>query len=197
MTRICVFGDSITFGYNDDEGGWVDRLKRFFFTQNNDVSVYNVGISGDTTENLLSRLELECIQREPNVLIFAIGINDSSYIESKENHQIDVKFFRDNLSKILEIGRKFTQTIVFIGLTRVDEIKTKPIPWDKRKYYDNENVQKYNSIIKDFCSDNNIPFVSMIDTINLDDLDDGLHPNSKGHEKIFEKIRNFLLSQSI
>ena len=29
MANILVFGDSIGQGYNDEEDGWVDRLKKY------------------------------------------------------------------------------------------------------------------------------------------------------------------------
>jgi len=37
----------------------------------------------------------------------------------------------------------------------------------------------------------------MIDLLDKDDLDkkDGLHPNSKGHEKIYKTVKNYLLKK--
>lgn len=35
------------------------------------------------------------------------------------------------------------------------------------------------------------------DLLELSDLDDGLHPNPKGHKKIFLKIKEFLLTNKI
>jgi lysophospholipase L1-like esterase len=29
--------------------------------------------------------------------------------------------------------------------------------------------------------------------LNNEDFDDGLHPNTEGHQKIFEKVKNFLV----
>ena len=45
---ICIFGDSITWGaYDPEQGGWATRLRNYFEKQDNDVDVYNLGISGD------------------------------------------------------------------------------------------------------------------------------------------------------
>ncbi len=40
--RICVFGDSVVYGYDDiDQGGWCDRLKQECFKRD-EWSVYNL-----------------------------------------------------------------------------------------------------------------------------------------------------------
>lgn len=76
--RVCIFGDSITQGYNDfDNGGWADQLKIYFNKENPDHSFFNLGISGDNTEDLLKRFKVEVEARNPEVFIIAIGINDS------------------------------------------------------------------------------------------------------------------------
>jgi len=73
-------GDSITFGFYDKEGGWIQRLRKFLDDKllnelegldkkilrklkNPYFFVYNLGISGNTTENLLERFEFERISR--------------------------------------------------------------------------------------------------------------------------------------
>ena len=84
MTNILVFGASITWGAWDREGGWVQRLRNFVDEKNisnpdYDRMIYNLGISGDTTENLLSRLENEVktrLSEEETIIIFSIGTND-------------------------------------------------------------------------------------------------------------------------
>ena len=86
--RIFCFGDSITYGKWDAEHcGWVQRLRRFLdknWEIYGDNLVYNLGVSGDTTKNLLTRFEFEIEQRlkeekEEVLIIFYIGINDSLF----------------------------------------------------------------------------------------------------------------------
>lgn len=195
---ICIFGDSITMGAFDiEQGGWVARLKNYFWQNNYDVAVYNMGVSGDNTDDLLERLKPESIAREPNLIIFAIGINDSQYVNSKDNPRVSLDKFQDNLNKLVVQSKEFTSDVIFIGLTSVDESKTMPIPWAKNKYYDNENVNQYNSVVKSFCEENNLSFVDMLDLLDKDDLDDGLHPNSVGHRKMFERIKDFILTKNL
>ncbi|MFH1551468.1 MAG: GDSL-type esterase/lipase family protein [bacterium] len=73
-----------------------------------------------------------------------------------------------------------------------------PIPLAKNKYYDNENVNQYNSAIKSFCAENKFLFIDMLDLLDNNDLnEDGLHPNSIGHKKMFERISDFIISKKL
>lgn len=128
LMNICVFGDSIVWGANDfEKGGWVERLKVHCLQDGSNRDVYNLGISGDNTDKLLKRLEFETTLREPDVIVLAIGINDSQYISTKDNHRIGLEKFKDNLSELTKISKKFTDKIIFVGLTMVNEARTMPI----------------------------------------------------------------------
>jgi lysophospholipase L1-like esterase len=196
---ICIFGDSITWGAIDPEnGGWVTQLRRHFETNDYDVAVYNQGISDDNTDDLLVRFKVECAAREPQIIIFAIGINDSQYIKTKDNPRVSLEKFQNNLVELINQAKNFSDKIAFIGLTKVEEEKLMPIPWStEEKFYDNDNVAKYNAVIKEVSSEHNLPFLNLLDLLEFSDLDDGLHPNSNGHKKMFLKIKEFLLANKI
>jgi lysophospholipase L1-like esterase len=195
---ICAFGDSITWGACDiEKGGWVARLRGYLENNNFNVWVYNCGVSGANTDKLLKRFKVEALARRPNLIIFAIGINDSQYVNSKDNPRVPLEKFQKNLQELINQAKEFTDQIVFVGLTKVDESKTMPIPWDPIKFYDRENIKLYNAKIKEVCEKNNLLFIEMFDLLNDSDLEDGLHPNSQGHEKMFLRIKDFLLSNNL
>jgi len=204
MATICIFGDSIAWGAADfEKGGWVERLK-VYMAENFDTDVYNLGVSGDKTPNILERFESETKARieeaEEVILIFAVGINDSYFIHSKNDFMTSPEEFRGNIQKLIEKAQKISPKIIFVGLTPVDEPKTTPIPWNTDKSYKNENVKKYNEIIKSICK-KNIYFIEVfenwIDSNYKELLEDGLHPNTKGHEKIFEAVKDYLIQNKI
>lgn len=188
--NICIFGDSITWGaYDPQNGGWVNRLRNNFEAQDKDIDIYNLGISGDSTTDLLERIEIEAKSREANIIVFAIGVNDTQFIHSANSNRISDSDFENNIKKLFGIAKKFTSKIIFVGLTPVDETRTKPIPWNTDKTYTNEKIKKFDKIIDAFCSKNNLKFIPINDLLNNDDLIDGLHPNTRGHIKMFERIK--------
>lgn len=198
---INIFGDSITRGACDRElGGWADRLKQYLAKEedeNNYFEVFNLGIGGDNSDELLKRFANENGARDPNVIIIAIGINDSQYFNTRDNPRVPLERFESNILEIIKQAKKFTEKIIFVGLTKVDESNMMPTPWHADKYYDNKNVSIYNNKIKEICDKNKLLFVEMMDILNDDDLEDGLHPNSRGHEKMFLRIKDFLLDNKI
>jgi lysophospholipase L1-like esterase len=195
--RICIWGDSITWGASDiEKGGWVNRLRLYADNElSEDISVYNLGISGDTTDDLILRFEAECKAREPEIIIFAIGINDSYYLRDESNPKVSLQRFRNNLQKLIDVSKKYSKQIIFIGLTPVDESKTMPIPWDADIYYDNEMIKGYDLELKNVAQANSARYLHMFDLITSDELEDGLHPNSMGHEKMFKSVKDFCFNR--
>ena len=58
-------------------------------------------------------------------------------------------------------------------------------------------IKKYNEKLKEFCKNNRLPKIEIYDLLNKEDLRDGLHPNSRGHEKIFQKVKDYLIENKI
>ncbi len=202
MATVCVFGDSITWGASDPEGGgWVTRLRNTYEAEglpvDQDIDVYNLGVSGDNTDDLLKRFDVEAGAREPSTILFAIGINDSQFVVSKDENRVPISQFENNLLTLLNKAKAITSKVAFIGLTPVDESKTVPIPWNTDKKYTKENRDRYNAVIKNFCDENDVPFLSMEEVVTLEELSDGLHPNSTGHGKMFEVVRDFIKRESL
>ncbi|MFH1294880.1 MAG: GDSL-type esterase/lipase family protein, partial [Candidatus Aenigmatarchaeota archaeon] len=137
MTRIIFFGGSTGYGAWDEEGGWVDRLKRHIHKKvvagELYCFLYNLGISGKSTNDMIMRMDFEIKQRiksnEETVVLVEAGTNDSRYVHSKGSRETSPDEFAKNLKKIIEISRKYADKIFFIGPREIDQTKTDPIPW--------------------------------------------------------------------
>lgn len=188
--RICIFGDSITWGaYDPVGGGWATRLRNYFEGSDYDTDIYNLGVSGDTTDDLINRFEPEVKARHPQLIVIAIGINDSVLVHSKDERRVPVNRFKQNLELLISTAKKYVEDIVFIGLTSIDESLTRPKLRNKDKSLDEKTIKEYNQVIKELCLENNLKFITLQEIIEKEDLEDGLHPNSQGHQKIFERIK--------
>ena len=207
---ILFFGDSITWGAWDEEGGWVARIKKHVDAKTIASSfdyyqdIYNLGISGDKTDDILERFEGETKSRideeQESAIVFAIGVNDSQHIDN-QGHRVPINQFENNLKSLIEKARKFSNKIVFVGLFPVDDSKLDPTPWDDNKCYKNEYVEKYNEIIKKGCNSCQVDFIDLygkfIDKHYKDLLLDGLHPNTEGHKQIAEVVLEVLQGKNI
>ena len=197
MATICVFGDSTAWGAWDlEKVGWVNRLWLYLAEKDKDSEVYNLSISGGTTETILARFENEAKIRQADVLIFQTGGNDAAYEHRESNHLVLPDKFKANIEDIIKRAKRITDRIVFVGFKNVDEAKTKPVPW-RDIYYTNENIKKYNEMMKKVCAEQKVLFSDVFGLLKNDDLDDGVHPNAEGHKKIFEKVKSFLTKNKL
>ena len=210
-TVLCIFGDSIAHGMGDfEQGGWVARLRKFLDQKNlsdpeNSFGVYELGMSGNTTDKLLERFKVECNARlaereeynEQAVILFSIGLNDTQFLHKEDKMRISPDGFKKNIRKLIDGSKKFKAKIIFLGLTSVDDMKTNPIPWNLNKSYLNGNIKKYNEIMKDVCDKQGVLFIDIFGRLEKEDLYDGLHPNAAGHQKIFEIVKDFLIKNKI
>jgi lysophospholipase L1-like esterase len=208
--RILIFGDSITYGAWDKEGGWVERLKKFLYHRtfqgegDADYEVYNLGIPIDeSSKEVLRRFESETrartLKAKNNTVIFAIGTNDS-YI-SKNKARTPLKTFEKNVKKLIIVSKKLSSKVIFVGLMPADESKTNPVEWERDVNYKNESIEKYNDMLRIVCMKNKIYFIDVFDIWKESDykhlLEDGLHPNTEGHQKLFETVKDYLTENKI
>jgi acyl-CoA thioesterase I len=70
--NIISFGDSLTAGYGASAGeDYPSRLSSLIGT-----TVLNAGVSGDTTEMALARIEQDVLSHDPRIVIVGLGGND-------------------------------------------------------------------------------------------------------------------------
>ena len=201
--RVIVFGDSITQGYWDTEGGWVDKLRKHYDelqVQNFDKdqpTVFNLGISADTSREILARAETEVAARTwHNSLPIVIVQNDSCSDGMAVAVPLDE--YTDNLVAIIEKIKPISTKIIFVGLSACDEAKTTPVAWGEY-YYTNQNIKTYENQMRRVAAEHEVAFIPVFEkflgAIKLDELlADGLHPNNKGHQVIFDILQPKLLT---
>lgn len=185
---IVFFGASSTWGaWDRDKGGWVNRIRLFLDNKDSDFFVYNQGVSGHTSEDLLARFEIELKARDPEIVVISIGDNDSVVESPDSKNWVVMDKYGENIKKLIEISKKYTGKILFLSLKKVDESKTMPVSWGSY-YYSNSIISKYNNKLKDICNLEKVEFLDILELLSENDFEDGLHPNSKGHEKIAKKV---------
>jgi lysophospholipase L1-like esterase len=199
--RVLVFGDSITQGFWDVEGGWVGRLRKHYDQIGiqsrlyDQPTIFNLGVSGDTSSDIIDRLEQEIQARiwpgEEFVFVFAFGINDSSLYKGTPRVNIDT--FRSNLQKILGIAQKHSQKIAVIEITPCIEERTDPTSWDADYSYRNDLIDLYNKELKDITLSSDVLFIEVAKSLleaqaQEEVMTDGVHPDTSGHEHLFRII---------
>jgi lysophospholipase L1-like esterase len=192
---ICAFGDSILWGRGLPlRTGWVNLLRNYAEIKSKfTVNLYDLGIDGDTSEDVIRRFDAEAAARKPDTIIIAIGVNDSGYRKTKAHPLVLRDIFERNLNALIGKARRFTKDIIFVGIAKGSDRETVPLKASTTgKCYDKKNVKIYNEMIKKVCTKEKILFIGVLDKLIDSDFYDGLHPNTVGHEKIFEEVKKKL-----
>lgn len=204
--RILCFGASITQGFYDSEGGWVDRLKRDEMARRiageRDLTVFNLAVSGADSRDILRRIHDEIVPRvwggQELMVIISVGTNDSSIDHGKEHIPVDT--YEQNLRRIVQVVKEFTPKIMFVELPPCDETRTTPVAWGDY-HYTNARIRQYNNVMRTVADECGVEMVDIYDMFEAaqaqegdeaEYLFDGLHPNDRGHELIYDAVRKKL-----
>lgn len=202
--RILVFGDSITQGFNDPNGGWVEHLKRDYLQRkvkgDDAFEIFNLGISGDTSIEVLNRMENEiAVRRWPNdpvMTILAVGVNDSTDKHGKRLCSPDG--YKANIYKLLDTMTRMSDMQLVVGLTPCVNSLLDPASWSENDLRaDNQRIFEYEQMLSSITQERNINFVPIWETItSISEWEsifpDGLHPNVTGHKLIYNEVKKVL-----
>lgn len=198
--QILCFGDSITWGAYDKDGGWTERLKRSAFEEmeshpNKWIQVYNLGISGDGIDGLIQRFSNETRPRVTEgvkpTFLFSCGANDATFLVNKNAFRSSLDEFEKKYRKIIAEAKQWSDAIFLLTITPVDEEKLE----SGDKVRKNEFVTRYNEVIKRLAADEHLGLIDVSKAYSLNEYrnllgDDGLHPNTRGHEVIFSLVKD-------
>ena len=151
--------------------------------------VYNRGISGDTSDKLLERLQDNALNIAPQNLVLLVGTNDLS-------RKISADVICDNISKVIDKSKEANvENIVICSLLPVNKSINKNMVGSRK----NADIKTINAKLKDICEQKQVSFVDLYPL--LEDKDgnfeksytyDGLHPNAKGYVIITQALEKVL-----
>ena len=174
--RVVFMGNSIT-------EGWSNFDKDFFINN----PFVNRGISGQTTPQMLIRFRPDVVNLNPKAVVILAGINDIA----GNTGPISLENTAENIISMAEIA-KANNIKVYICST----LPAIDFPWSPG-LEPGPKVIKLNSILKNYCNSNDIPFVDYFSSMADDKgglkvpeytaANDLVHPNLAGY-KVMEKI---------
>jgi acyl-CoA thioesterase-1 len=192
VLRICFVGDSITAGTGDDEFlGWPGRLCAAERRRGHDISLYNLGIRGDTSAMVASRWREECEARLPAIhpaaLVFAFGINDTAR-EADGTLRVEQERSVEIARGILAEAKAWKPTLM-IGPTPVlrESLTLTLNPGQPRELRD-ARIAATSKAYEDVCRALGVPYLDLFEPLSSDArfakamaAGDGIHPTADGY----------------
>ncbi|NUM57408.1 MAG: arylesterase [Bdellovibrionaceae bacterium] len=178
LKKMVFLGDSLTEGYGVDSSSTYTHLLQEKFDNNKiQWTVVNAGISGSTTASAVSRINWILKGNiKPDLFIIILGANDGLRGQK-------ISGIKKNLSESIDI--LLQQKIPVI----LGQVQVPP-------NYGKEYSESFKNIFPQLAKDKKIPLmpfilekVAGIPELNIED---GIHPNEKGHKIIFEQVFKYL-----
>ena len=198
--RVCFIGDSITNGTGDVAMlGWPGYLCAAEVAAGHDLTDYNLGIRGDTSDDIRPRWQAEVAARlKPGTncaIVFNFGLNDATLQGEGPDAAIRVDLGRSIENAREMLGRaKTMQPTLWVGPSAVDDARM-PLTTDEGHIRDKRNARTadYNLAFRALADELQIPYLDMLsETINDPAwpgmLADGLHPFAPGHKRMAEIV---------
>jgi len=200
--RICFVGDSLLLGTNDDNYlGWPGRLSRREREAGHYISMYNLGIRGDTSEQIAARWRHEAQVRLPDfsdcALVFSFGVNDTADMEGFGR--------RVPLERSVAVARGMIASAaawlptLWIGPPPVDNSRQpfRAAP-SVTYHFDSNRVAEVNEAYAKVAAELDVPYCDLYRELFEDpawpgmyEENDGVHPIAGGYDIIAEHVFNW------
>lgn len=198
LRRIVCFGASTTYGWKDSDGlGFVGLLKQWHEKRDSKNQLFNLGIVGQTTEQMLTRLAPEINARKPDFVLVQTGLNDTHREKTSQSpNAIPISQFSRNIEKMITQVSPIAK-LAFLGTFLIDQSKTAPLAGTDWHYLLDDALE-YASTTKQICDSSGVGFIDLVKGWNIETFkpylsEDGLHCNNFGHNIIFQTVRDYVL----
>jgi len=212
---IVAFGDSTT-AKRDDLEVYSEILTRELRIDGRTVQVLNAGIPKNTTTDARARFQEDALDKNPQVLIVQLGINDSAVDvwedPPRKDPRVSLPKFTENLEYFINAARE--QGIRVILMT------PNPLHWTPtlvslygRPPYIVEDPQGLNitllpyvAKVREIAKRHQLELIDVYAALEdgerlhsrpvTDYLSDGIHPNQKGHRLVADLLLRQLGSRT-
>lgn len=191
--NVVCFGDSVTGLYYHTGGrrAYTDllliALRRLYPSAN--VRTINAGISGNTTQDGLARIEGDVLAKQPSVVTVMFGLNDMT--------RVPLEDYRDNLVAIVDRIRGVGSEVILCTPNSVITTSSRPT----------EKLEQYCDVVRAVASEQNIPLCdcyAWYQSLRRHDarawrllMSDEIHPNCSGHKTIAEQIARTMTRRKV
>ena len=184
--KFGVYGDSIAFGYGNNNQSWFDEL----YLGNEALKLAQ---NGEKIEDVLSKIKQD--NNHYDTLFMAVGINDL-LLTSPQSNQIAIPELISKYKEILEIAQnKSLKVVVQSVLPAREELFPNQAWLDEDKWAFNLDIETFNQKLAELCETHQIKYLDVYTSFCSLDLSkiyiDAVHLNKVGQQelaKIYRKI---------
>ena len=158
--KIAFFGDSITYFGWSEENGYVRLTVKGLQKKGINVIPIPAGIGGNTTQDLLQRMDKDIIEKHPDTIIILCGINDIF----KSKWGIDT--YKANMINIIEKALKNNIKVNLLTITTTEGFL----------YNFNEQSKEFNKVLHEIAKKEKINLIDINSVLTKETKKSGKNP---------------------
>jgi lysophospholipase L1-like esterase len=181
--KVAFLGDSIT-QQGEAPGGYVSLVAMALEANGKKIVVIPAGISGNTSKDMLARLDKDVLSKKPDWMTLSCGVNDVWH----GVNGVDLATYKTNITSIVDQATKAGIKVVILTATMIQEDPSNAL---------NQKLVPYNQFLQTLATERHLPVVDLNADMQAELAKekaampnlkgnfltkDGVHPNGIGHE---------------
>lgn len=183
VIKVSFLGDSITeYGWSD-ENGYVNQTVKALKEAGLNIEPIPAGVCGDSTKDMLNRLDADVLDKNPDVVFFMGGINDVWW------KKCSIEEFKNNVETIIDKVKQKSAKIIVISITVLTEDLNSA---------ENHTIDEYNKCLKEITKQKRVKYIDA-NTVFKNEIQksvkpenvltiDGVHLNDEGNKLLADTI---------
>ena len=147
--KVAFLGDSITSLGNVSPGGYVRLVEAGLAQQGVKIQVIPAGVSGNTSVDMLARLERDVLDKKPTVMTLSCGVND---VWHGAKGGVELEPYKQNIRSIVDQAQAAGIKVVILTSTLISEDPAAP---------NNQKLVLYNDFLRGLAKEKNLPLADL------------------------------------
>ena len=200
---IVALGDSMTrFGTTSSGGTSSTGEKTYPYYMSTDdylgVPVINAGVGGDTTNHAMARFQTDVLDKDPDVVIICLGMNDQAMVISSEQPNVPLETYRNNLDYFAKQLKAIDCDVVFVTPSPVNTNTGYYTPGQYGLDYSSDLMFDFCNAMREVAIENECTLVDINYECDFEDMDtfsqygDGIHHSDYGRKQYAKFISEHL-----
>jgi len=146
--RLAFLGDSITQFGMETQSGYCRLVISGLQANGLKIQPIGAGISGNTSKDMIGRIDRDVISKKPDIMTLSCGVNDVWHGKSG----VDLETYKKNITDIIDKAQAAQIKVIVLASTMIMEDASNDT---------NKKLAEYNNFLRDLAKEKGCPFVDL------------------------------------
>ena len=164
------------------------------------VDVINAGVGGDTTNHVMARFKADVLDKNPDVVIICIGMNDQATVISNGNPNVALDTYKSNLNYFVQELKAIGSDVILVTPSPVNTNSGYYVSGAYGLDYGGVHMASFCNAIREIAIENECTIVDINYECDFEDMNtfaqygDGIHHSDYGRKQYASYISKHMLA---